>query len=253
MWPSNSQYPEFGRNVCVKASAWHTVPSDRERSLVICISYNKRKLANKKVNWQDSFTFLAHFKKNYLFILAALSLHCCLWIFPRFSNQELFSNCDEQASHWAKFRLQCRKPTFDLWVWNIPWRGAWQPTPVFLSGESHGLSLWCLLSCWGSWSLGLRGSIILSCGLSSWGMWALEYMILVAPKHVGSSWTQGLNLISWNGRWNLIHSTTRAVPWPTFRWCLIAISRTYHSGYSTGYIRPMGLIEKTFGRDGQGR
>ena len=77
-------------------------PSDREISLVICIFYNRRKLENKKVNWQDSFTFLAHFKKNYLFILAALSLHCCLWIFSRFSNQELFSNCDEQASRWAK-------------------------------------------------------------------------------------------------------------------------------------------------------
>ena len=67
MWPPNSQYPEFGRNVCVKASAWHMVPSDRERSLVICISCNKRKLENKKVNWQDSFTFLAHFF-NKLFI-----------------------------------------------------------------------------------------------------------------------------------------------------------------------------------------
>ena len=24
------------------------------------------------------------------------------------------------------------------WVWTIPWRMEWQPTPVFLSGESHG-------------------------------------------------------------------------------------------------------------------
>ena len=24
------------------------------------------------------------------------------------------------------------------WIGNIPWRRAWQPTPVFLSGESHG-------------------------------------------------------------------------------------------------------------------
>ena len=23
-------------------------------------------------------------------------------------------------------------------VWKIPWRRKWQPTPVFLSGESHG-------------------------------------------------------------------------------------------------------------------
>ena len=26
---------------------------------------------------------------------------------------------------------------FDPWVRKIPWRRAWQPTPVFLPGESH--------------------------------------------------------------------------------------------------------------------
>ena len=26
----------------------------------------------------------------------------------------------------------------DIWVGKIPWRTAWQPTPVFLPGESHG-------------------------------------------------------------------------------------------------------------------
>ena len=31
--------------------------------------------------------------------------------------------------------LRCR---FDPWVGKIPWRRAWQPTPVFLPGESHG-------------------------------------------------------------------------------------------------------------------
>ena len=24
------------------------------------------------------------------------------------------------------------------WVWKISWRREWQPTPVFLPGESHG-------------------------------------------------------------------------------------------------------------------
>ena len=28
---------------------------------------------------------------------------------------------------------------FDPWVGKIPWRRAWQPTPEFLPGESHGL------------------------------------------------------------------------------------------------------------------
>ena len=31
-----------------------------------------------------------------------------------------------------------RKTWFDPWVEKIPWRRKWQPTPVFLPGESHG-------------------------------------------------------------------------------------------------------------------
>ena len=34
--------------------------------------------------------------------------------------------------------LQCGRPGFDIWVGKIPWRRKWQPTPVFLPGESHG-------------------------------------------------------------------------------------------------------------------
>ena len=34
--------------------------------------------------------------------------------------------------------LQCRRLGFDSWVGKIPWRRKWQPTPVFLPGESHG-------------------------------------------------------------------------------------------------------------------
>ena len=30
------------------------------------------------------------------------------------------------------------KGLFDLWVRKIPWKREWQPTPVFLPGESHG-------------------------------------------------------------------------------------------------------------------
>jgi len=31
-----------------------------------------------------------------------------------------------------------RTRQFDPWVGKIPWRKKWQPTPVFLPGESHG-------------------------------------------------------------------------------------------------------------------
>ena len=42
------------------------------------------------------------------------------------------------AAENQRIRLQCRRHGFDLWVGKIPWRRVWQPTPVFLPGESHG-------------------------------------------------------------------------------------------------------------------
>ena len=32
----------------------------------------------------------------------------------------------------------CRRGGFHPWVGKIPWRRAWQSTPVFLPGKSHG-------------------------------------------------------------------------------------------------------------------
>ena len=32
--------------------------------------------------------------------------------------------------------LECGSPGFSPWVGKIPWRRAWQPTPIFLPGES---------------------------------------------------------------------------------------------------------------------
>ena len=49
-------------------------------------------------------------------------LHC-RWALYHLSNKE---------------RVQCRGHGFSPWFEKIPWRRAWQPTPVFLPGESHG-------------------------------------------------------------------------------------------------------------------
>ena len=43
-------------------------------------------------------------------------LHCILW----------------------RICLQCKRPGFNPRVRKISWRGEWQPSPVFLPGESHG-------------------------------------------------------------------------------------------------------------------
>ena len=50
---------------------------------------------------------------------------------------------------------QCRihkKFGFDSWVWKIPCKRAWQSTPVFFPGESHGQR-----SLAGSWHAAVRG------------------------------------------------------------------------------------------------
>ena len=44
---------------------------------------------------------------------------------------------------------ECRRPRFDPWVRKIPWKRAWQPTPVFLPGESHGQKSLVGYSLWG--------------------------------------------------------------------------------------------------------
>ena len=40
---------------------------------------------------------------------------------------------------------------FDPWVEKIPWRRAWQPTPVLLPGKSHGQRSLEGCSPWGRW------------------------------------------------------------------------------------------------------
>ena len=44
---------------------------------------------------------------------------------------------------------QCRRWEFDPWIGRIPWRGKWQPTPVFLPGKSHGQRSLAGYSPWG--------------------------------------------------------------------------------------------------------
>ena len=44
---------------------------------------------------------------------------------------------------------QCRRGRFDPWVWKIPWRRAWQPTPVFLPEKPHGQRSLVGYSAWG--------------------------------------------------------------------------------------------------------
>ena len=49
---------------------------------------------------------------------------------------------------WSRIHLQCRRPRFPG-SGRSPWRGEWQPTPVFLPGEFHGQRSLADYSPWG--------------------------------------------------------------------------------------------------------
>ena len=42
------------------------------------------------------------------------------------------------GSDSKEYAYNCGRPGFHPWFQKIPWRRAWQPTPVFLPGEFHG-------------------------------------------------------------------------------------------------------------------
>ena len=53
-----------------------------------------------------------------------------------------------------EFSCQIGDGKFDPWVGRIPWRRKWQPTPVFLPGNSHGHNSLVGYSPWGHKRIG---------------------------------------------------------------------------------------------------
>ena len=51
----------------------------------------------------------------------------------------------ESTCLWRRYK----RHRLDPWVWKIPWRRKWQPTPVLLPGKSHGERSMAGYSPWG--------------------------------------------------------------------------------------------------------
>ena len=87
------------------------------------------------------------FKKEYLYVYYWVTvLHIRDW--HNIVNQ-LYLNLDRGRTG-KESACQCRRCRFESCVEKIPWSGAWQPTPVFPPGESHGqriLAGYSLYSC----------------------------------------------------------------------------------------------------------
>ena len=71
-----------------------------------------------------------------------------LWLFSIWSYTEVgFPRwLSGKESVYQCSRSRCG---FNPWVGKIPWRRKWQPTPVFLPGESHGRRSLACCSPWG--------------------------------------------------------------------------------------------------------
>ena len=54
-----------------------------------------------------------------------------------FCGEKLFIESASGKEH-AYSAGRCKRCRLDLWLKKTPWRGAWQPSPVSLPGESYG-------------------------------------------------------------------------------------------------------------------
>ena len=109
----------------------------------------------------------------------------------------------------ASICLQCRTHRFDPWVGKIPWRGEWQPTPVFLPGDSHGQRSLVGLQSMGSQRVGHdRETSTFACSHPSEHTWrgfqsSLAWRAGFASADMGTLiWpcTQVLDLLFWKER-----------------------------------------------------
>ena len=100
---------------------------------------------------------------------------------------------------------------FDPWVGNIPWRRAWQPTPVFLPGESP----WATGHEVAESDMTERLSTALSAGQGG----RMSHSIPSFPQHgIGVTWRQG-------GESPGDHSGVRCqIPGRQWQWCCLGES-----------------------------
>ena len=107
---------------------------------------------------------------------------------------------------------------FDPWVEKIPWRRAWQPTPVLLPGKSHGQRSLEGCSPWGRWKSDttewLHFHFSLSCIGEGNGN-PLQCSCLENPRDRGAWWAavygvaQSRTRLTWlssSSRFEMIHN-----------------------------------------------
>ena len=101
-----------------------------------------------------------------------------------------------------------KRHRFTPWVRKVPWRRAWQPTPVFLPGDSHGQRSLEGCSPWGRRELGTMERLSSSRTIqwpSAWRQGTLvlcvqttQQLCTLRPPQVSASPTEALSILSRN-------------------------------------------------------
>ena len=114
---------------------------------------------------------------------------------------------------------QCRRHKFKPWVRKILWRRKWQPTPVFLPGESHGQRSLVDCSPWGREESDMTEQLHFHLSLSCIGEGngnPLQNSCLENPRDGGAWWTALYGVAqSWTRLKRLSSSSRRAFKNPS--------------------------------------
>ena len=124
---------------CVYRGAQHLVKA--LKVLVELLNQSVKKFQQKLLLW----VVLNHIESYMVCVcmcICVMVICACPWIILGFPGG---ASGKKPASQCRRYK-RCR---FEPWVGDIPWRRKWQPTPVFLPGESYAQSSLAGYSPWG--------------------------------------------------------------------------------------------------------
>ena len=138
MFPSNSEWTVFSSAACTMTPAKAPFPRRGDSKVAFCMAavFSRAALLTSQVGW-----FFAMGP-----VLCIVGYLVTSWPLPSRYQKQLSSTffttsfpggINGKEPH-LPMQVRHKRCRFNPWVTKFPWRGKWQPTPIFLPGESHG-------------------------------------------------------------------------------------------------------------------